>query len=48
NTLVFIYPTRLYLILGLTYFVLCFSLTRLAFWLERRLARRPQPTPRPA
>lgn len=41
NTQVFIYPAQLYLILGLSYFVLCFSLTRLAFWLERRLA--PQP-----
>jgi polar amino acid transport system permease protein len=39
NTLVFIYPTQLYLILGLSYFVLCFSLTRFAFWLERWLAR---------
>lgn len=44
NTLVFIYPTQIYLILGLTYFVLCFGLSRLAFWLERRLARRPTPT----
>ena len=40
NTLVFIYPTQIYLILGLTYFVLCFGLSRLAFWLERRLAQR--------
>ena len=38
NTQVFIYPTYIYLILGLTYFVLCFSLSRFAFWLERRLA----------
>lgn len=38
NTQVFIYPTQLYLILGLSYFVLCFSLTRVSFWLERRLA----------
>ena len=38
NTLVFIYPTQLYLILGATYFALCFGLTRFAFWLERRLA----------
>jgi polar amino acid transport system permease protein len=37
NTQVFIYPTQLYFILGLTYFVLCFSLSRFAFWLERRL-----------
>ena len=27
-----------YLLLGLTYFVLCFALSRGAFWLERRLA----------
>jgi polar amino acid transport system permease protein len=38
NTQVFIYPTQIYLALGLTYFVLCFSLSRFAFWLERRLA----------
>ena len=38
NTQVFIYPTSIYLILGLAYFVLCFSLSRFAFWLERRLA----------
>ena len=44
NTLVFIYPTQIYLILGLTYFVLCFGLSRLACWLERRLARRSVPT----
>jgi len=48
NTLVFIYPTQIYLILGLTYFVLCFGLSRLAFWLERRLARRAAPTPLPS
>ncbi|RQH09831.1 amino acid ABC transporter permease [Paraburkholderia dinghuensis] len=39
NTQVFIYPTSIYLILGLTYFVLCFSLSRFAFWLEHRSAR---------
>jgi len=39
NTQVFIYPTAIYLILGLTYFVLCFSLSRFAFWLERRSTR---------
>jgi len=48
NTLVFIYPTQIYLILGLTYFVLCFGLSRLAFWLERRLARRAAPAPLPS
>ena len=39
NTQVFIYPTTIYLALGLTYFVLCFSLSRFAFWLERRTKR---------
>jgi len=39
NTQVFIYPTTIYLVLGLTYFVLCFSLSRFAFWLERRSTR---------
>jgi polar amino acid transport system permease protein len=41
NTQVFIYPTSIYLVLGLTYFVLCFSLSRFAFWLERRSTRQP-------
>ena len=36
NTQVFIYPTQIYLVLGLTYSVLCFALSRFAFWLERR------------
>lgn len=40
NTQVFIYPTFIYLVLGLTYFVLCFSLSRFAFWLERRSVRK--------
>jgi polar amino acid transport system permease protein len=40
NTLVFVLPTQIYLTLGLTYFVLCFGLSRLAFWLERRLSVR--------
>ncbi|MDE2415974.1 MAG: amino acid ABC transporter permease [Comamonadaceae bacterium] len=31
---------EVYLLLGLTYFVLCFGLSRCAFWLERRLAAR--------
>ena len=49
NTMVFIMPMQIYLILGLTYFLLCFGLSRLAFYLERRLAtgrktsRRPVP-----
>ncbi|NVO04545.1 MAG: amino acid ABC transporter permease [Rhodoferax sp.] len=38
NTLVFVLPTQIYLTLGLTYFVLCFGLSRWAFWLERRLS----------
>jgi polar amino acid transport system permease protein len=40
NTLVFTLPTQVYLTLGLTYFILCFGLSRLAYWLERRLSRR--------
>lgn len=36
NTQVFTMPTQVYLILGFTYFVLCFGLSRFAFWLERR------------
>ncbi|MFC4932803.1 amino acid ABC transporter permease [Massilia sp. GCM10023247] len=41
NTLVFTKSVEVYLILALSYFVLCFGLSRLAFWLERRMARRP-------
>ena len=33
-------PVQVYAVLGLTYFVMCFSLSRFAFWLERRLAVR--------
>ncbi|MCW2098271.1 UNVERIFIED_ORG: amino acid ABC transporter membrane protein 2 (PAAT family) [Pseudomonas psychrophila] len=40
NTQVFIMPAQVYLILGLTYFVLCFGLSRFAFWLERRQTQR--------
>lgn len=40
NSQVFTMPTQVYLILGLTYFVLCFGLSRFAFWLERRQAQR--------
>ena len=40
NTQVFTKPAQIYLILGLTYFILCFGLSRLAYALERRLARR--------
>ena len=40
NTQVFTKPAQIYLILGGTYFILCFGLSRFAYWLERRLARR--------
>lgn len=40
NTLVFTLPTQIYLTLGLTYFILCFGLSRLAYTLERRLSQR--------
>jgi polar amino acid transport system permease protein len=43
NTQVFTRATEVYLLLGLTYFVLCFGLSRFAFWLEQRLARRGGP-----
>jgi polar amino acid transport system permease protein len=45
NTQVFTRPAELYAVLGLTYFILCFGLSRLAYWLERRLARNPQAAP---
>jgi polar amino acid transport system permease protein len=38
NTQLLTKPAEVYLLLGLTYFVLCFGLSRVAFWLERRLA----------
>lgn len=41
NTLVFTRAVEVYLILALTYFILCFGLSQLAFLLERRLQRRP-------
>jgi len=40
NTLVFTHAVEVYLVLALTYFILCFGLSRLAFLLERRLQRR--------
>lgn len=40
NTQVLTHASEVYGVLALTYFVLCFGLSRLAFWLERRLARR--------
>ncbi len=48
NTQVFTKAAEVYLVLGLTYFVLCFGLSRFAFWLERRLARRDAARPRAA
>ncbi|GKS88030.1 amino acid ABC transporter permease [Acidovorax sp. SUPP2539] len=44
NTQVFIRPAEVFGILGMTYFVLCFGLSRLAYALERRLARRAAPS----
>ncbi len=46
NTQVFTKAPQVYLLLGLTYFILCFGLSRLALWLERRLDRRVAPAPR--
>ena len=40
NTQVFTRGTEVYLLLAATYFVLCFGLSRLAYWTEQRLARR--------
>jgi polar amino acid transport system permease protein len=31
-------PFQVFFILAMTYYVVCFSLTRLALWLERRIA----------
>ena len=45
NTQVFTHATQVYLLLALTYFGLCFGLSRLASLLEKRLARRPCPRP---
>ena len=42
------HPAEIYGILGLTYFVMCFGLSRWAFWLERRLSRRPSRRGSPA
>ena len=50
NSQVFTRPAEVYFFLGLSYFVLCFGLSRVAWWLERRRTR-PQarrPTPREA
>jgi polar amino acid transport system permease protein len=40
NTLEMIHPAQVYLASALAYFLLCFGLSRLAFWLERRLSAR--------
>ncbi|MFZ3141214.1 amino acid ABC transporter permease [Polaromonas sp.] len=48
NTQVFTKPAQVYLTLGLTYFILCFGLSRLAYWLERSLSQRPVSHPQPA
>ena len=40
NTQVFTHATQVYLLLSLTYFLLCFGLSRFAHWLQRRLGRR--------
>jgi polar amino acid transport system permease protein len=40
NSMLLSKPFQVYLILALTYFVLCFSLTQVARLLERRIARR--------
>ncbi len=39
NNLVLTKPTEIYFALALAYFTLCFGLSRIAFWLERRLAQ---------
>ena len=40
NTQVFTKPVEVYLVLGLSYFLMCFGLSRFAYWLERRTSRR--------
>jgi len=45
NSQVLVHPTAVYLVLSLMYFLLCFCLSRFAFWLERRQARRDLPRP---
>lgn len=42
NSLEFTQPAKIYLILAVTYFLLCFGLSRVSFWLERRLSASPQ------
>ncbi len=45
NTQVFTKPTQVYLCLGLTYFLLCFGLSRLAYWVEARVGARGRRRP---
>ena len=45
NTQVFTHATQVYFLLSLTYFLLCFGLSRFAHWLERRLGRRAKTRP---
>jgi len=45
NSQVLVHPTAVYLVLSLMYFLLCFGLSRFAFWLERRQERRDLPRP---
>ena len=40
NTQVFTQSAQVYGLLGLTYLVLCFGLSRFSYWLERRIASR--------
>ena len=40
NTQVFTKPVQVYLVLGFSYFAMCFGLSRFAYWLERRTSRR--------
>lgn len=44
NIQVLVMPAQVYGILALTYFILCFGLSRVAYALERRLTRRAQLT----
>jgi polar amino acid transport system permease protein len=48
NVQVFTMPAQVYAVLGLTYFVLCFGLSRLAFRLDARGRRRAAPRRVPA
>jgi len=41
NTQVFTKPAQVYLWLGVSYFLLCFGLSRLAYWMQGRGERRP-------